>query len=384
MIKKEIPTKKRLLILLYLSVFLGPFGGNTVLALIPSLERFFNADITFIAFSITIFMIPFAFFQLFSGALSDIYGRKRIILFGFFTFSLASLLCASSNNIVVFLGARALQGLGSAFISPIIMAIIGDVFPYQERGRVMGGYGASTTAGIALGPLVGGFLALIDWRLVFLLLFCFSGLLGTVYLTSFNATIGSGEGELKAVFRKVERVVKDRDVLLICLIGLLVFFGTIATMTFLSDALKLSVSEDKIGILLSSFGFLGIAAAPIAGHLTDFIGRKKTLFAGLVILLSAFLTFTQVSSYRAFFIPVAVMGCGSTTVFIALNTLIVECVPEARGAASSVYNSFRFLGYGLSPVTTLSVYLLYGLYGIFILCIGLVLMNMLISTRIRG
>jgi MFS family permease len=67
--------------LLYPSVFLGPFGGNTVLALIPSLERFFTDKPGFIPVSIMFYMIPFAFFQLFSGALSDIYGRKRIILF---------------------------------------------------------------------------------------------------------------------------------------------------------------------------------------------------------------------------------------------------------------------------------------------------------------
>jgi MFS family permease len=83
-------------------------------------------------------MIPFAFFQLFSGALSDIYGRKRIILFGLFTYSLASLLCAFSSTIGLFLGARALQGLGIAFIAPIILAVIGDAFEYKERGRIMG------------------------------------------------------------------------------------------------------------------------------------------------------------------------------------------------------------------------------------------------------
>ncbi|MCK4735421.1 MAG: hypothetical protein KAT65_23410 [Methanophagales archaeon] len=55
--KKDSISKKQLLILLYLSVFLGPFGGNTVLALIPSLERFFNADITFITASITFYMM---------------------------------------------------------------------------------------------------------------------------------------------------------------------------------------------------------------------------------------------------------------------------------------------------------------------------------------
>ena len=350
--------------------------------MITPLKEFFNADISFIAASITIYMIPFAFFQLFSGALSDIYGRKRIILFGLFTFSLASLFCASSNNIGLFLGARALQGLGSAFIAPTIMAIIGDVFSYKERGRIMGGYGASTTAGIALGPLVGGFFAIIDWRLVFLMLFLFSGLLGSVYLFYFDAS--KGDGELKDVLRKIGSVLRNKDVLQLCMIGLLVFFGTVATMTFLADTLTMSVSEDKIGILLSTFGFAGIATAPIAGYLTDFIGRKRTLLTGLIIMLGAFLIFLQVNTYRAFFIPLSIMGIGSITVFTSLNTMIVECIPESRGAASSIYNSFRFLGYGLSPVATLPVYLVYGLDGIVLLCTCFVLTNILISTRVRG
>jgi MFS family permease len=378
--KREVLTKKQLLFLLYISVFLGPFGGNTVLALIPSLERYFNADITFIAASITVYMIPFALFQLLSGAFSDIYGRKRTILFGFLIFSLGSLFCAASTKISFFLGARVFQGIGSAFIAPIILAIIGDIFPYKERGRIMGGYAASTTAGVAMGPLVGGFFAVIDWRLVFLMLFIFSGVLGSVYLVSFDAS--TSEGALKDVVRKIRGVLQNRAVLLLCMIGLLLFFGNIATMTFLADTLKLSVSEDKIGILLSTFGFLGIATAPIAGYLTDFIGRKKTLLSGFIILLSAFLIFLQVHSYMLFFLPLAIMGIGSTTIYTALNTLIVECVPESRGAASSVYNSFRFFGYGLSPVATLPVYLVYGLHGILLLCIGLVSLNIFISTRI--
>jgi len=380
--KKKRLSKKHLLFLLYPSVFLAPFGGLTVLALILPLERYFTDEPWFIPASIAMYMIPFAFFQLFSGALSDIYGRKRIILFGLFTYSLASLLCASSNTIGLFLGARALQGLGIAFIAPIILAVIGDAFEYKERGRIMGGYGASTTAGTALGPFVGGFFALIDWRLVFLMLFIFSGLLGSVYLVYFDAS--KGGGELKDVLRKISDVAKNKDVLLLCMIGLLVFFGNIALMMFLSDTLKSSVSEDKIGILLSTFGFVGIATAPIAGYLTDFIGRKKMLLIGLTILLGAFLILMRADSYTAFFIPLAIMGIGNITIFTSLNTMIVECVPESRGAAASIYNSCRFLGYGLAPVATLPVYLVYGLEGIVILCVCFVVMNILISTRVRG
>ncbi len=379
--KKNGLSKKHLLILLYFSVLLGPFGGSTVFALIKSLKGFFIDEPWFIPVSITIYMIPFAFVQLFSGALSDIYGRKRTILFGLFTFSFASLLCASSNNTGLFLGARALQGLGSAFIAPIIMATIGDVFSYKERGRVMGGYGAATQAGIAFGPLVAGFLALIDWRLVFLTLFLFSGLLGSIYLVYFDAS--KGEGELKDVLRRMSGVFKNKDALRLCMVGLLVFFGNIAAMTFLADTLTTSVSEDKIGILISTVGFIGIATAPIAGYLTDFIGRKNTLLIGLVIMLGAFLIFMQVNTYMAFFIPILIMGIGGATVFTSLNTMVVECVPESRGAASSIYNSFRFLGYGLSPVVTLPVYLVYGLKGIIFVCICLVLTNILISTFLR-
>ncbi|OFV68863.1 MAG: Major facilitator superfamily MFS-1 [Candidatus Syntrophoarchaeum caldarius] len=370
-------SRKYLLILLYFSVFLGPFGGNTVLALIPSLERFFNVDISFIAASITLYMIPFAFFQIFSGALSDIYGRRRTILFGLFTFSIASLFCASSDRIWFFLTARALQGLGSAFISPTVMAMIGDIFPYSERGRIMGGYGASTTAGIALGPLAGGFLAMIDWRLVFVMLSIFSGLLGSSYLIYLDES--GTEGELRDLTGRIRAVIGRKEFLLLSVIGTLVFFGNIATMTFLSDTLKVSVSEDKIGILLSTFGFLGIVTAPVAGYLTDFIGRKKTLLTGLMIMLASFLIFLPVNSYTSFFIPIAVMGAGSTTVFTSLNTMVVECVPGSRGAASSIYNSFRFLGYGLAPLATLPVYLRFGIDGIVILCMGLVIVNIVIA-----
>ncbi|HDM36244.1 MAG TPA: MFS transporter [Candidatus Syntrophoarchaeum butanivorans] len=373
-------SRKYLLILLYFSVFLGPFGGNTVLALIPSLERFFNVDISFIAASITLYMIPFAFFQIFSGALSDIYGRRRIILFGLFTFSIASLFCASSDRIWFFLTARALQGLGSAFISPTVMAMIGDIFPYSERGRIMGGYGASTTAGIALGPLAGGFLAMIDWRLVFVMLFIFSGLLGSSYLIYLDES--GTDGELRDLTGRIRAVIGKREFLLLSVIGTLVFFGNIATMTFLSDTLKVSVSEDKIGILLSTFGFLGIVTAPVAGYLTDFIGRKQTLVGGLMIMLASFLIFLPVNSYTSFFIPIAVMGAGSTTVFTSVNTMIIESVPGSRGAASSIYNSFRFLGYGVAPLATLPVYLRFGIDGIFICCIWIVLTNIMIAKRI--
>ncbi|MHC1579507.1 MAG: MFS transporter [Candidatus Alkanophagales archaeon] len=373
---------KGLLPLLYLSVFLGPFGGNVVLALIPTLERHFNVGISLVAAAITTYMLAFASFQLFSGAISDVYGRRRAITLGLLTFSSASLLCALSTGIRMFLGARALQGLGSAFISPVAMALIGDLFPYERRGRVMAGYSASVTAGIALGPLAGGFFAVVDWRLAFVLQSVLSAVLGCAYAFVLRAPTSSGR-ERGEVLGAIGMVLRSGKVLRLYLIGFVVFFGNIATLTFLSDALKAVVSADKIGVLLSTFGLVGVAAAPLAGCLTDSVGRKRTLIAGLLVMLCAFSIFTRVRAYAALFVPVSILGVGRELVLTPVNTMVVECVPGARGAASSMYNSFRFLGYGLSPVATLPVYLLYGLNGIFLLCICLVLTNILISTGVR-
>lgn len=89
------------------------------------------------------------------------------------------------------------------------------------------------------------------------------------------------------------------------------------------------ISFIAASILLSTFGFVGIATASVAGYLTDFIGRKRTLLTGLIIMLGAFLIFLHVNTYRAFFISISIMGIGSIigsiTVFTSLNTMIVEC-----------------------------------------------------------
>ncbi|MFQ5762560.1 MAG: MFS transporter, partial [Candidatus Bathyarchaeia archaeon] len=75
--------RKGLLPLIYFGAFIGPFAGNLVLPLIPLLESDFNVGIEIVALTITAAIIPFAVLQAFSGAISDIYGRKNILVLGF-------------------------------------------------------------------------------------------------------------------------------------------------------------------------------------------------------------------------------------------------------------------------------------------------------------
>lgn len=106
-----------------------------------------------------------------SGTLGDRFGRKRLLVWGLVAFGAASALAAFAPNAGVLIAARALQGLGGAFILPATMAIIRDVFrDREERVKAVGIWSAVLAGGAAVGPLVGGFVVEHwGWGAVFLI-----------------------------------------------------------------------------------------------------------------------------------------------------------------------------------------------------------------------
>jgi len=102
------------------------------------------------------------------GNLSDVYGRKPILLISVFIFLAGSALCGLSQTMVQLIIFRAVQGLGAGALFPVSLAIIGDLFSPRERGRYQGLFGAVFGVSFILGPLVGGFLTdNASWRWVF-------------------------------------------------------------------------------------------------------------------------------------------------------------------------------------------------------------------------
>jgi EmrB/QacA subfamily drug resistance transporter len=90
------------------------------------------------------------------GKIADLFGRKRILLFGIVLFLLGSTASGFATNIWILIAARALQGLGAGAMQPISLTVIGDIFTIEERGKIQGVFGAVwAIAGIA-GPLLGG------------------------------------------------------------------------------------------------------------------------------------------------------------------------------------------------------------------------------------
>jgi len=103
------------------------------------------------------------------GVLGDRYGRRRVFVIGTVWFGLASAACALAPTAELLVAARALQGVGGALLAPGSLAIISATFERTDRARAIGAWSGLGGVAAALGPFLGGWLVILDWRLVFLI-----------------------------------------------------------------------------------------------------------------------------------------------------------------------------------------------------------------------
>src|SRR2546421_3037058 len=103
------------------------------------------------------------------GKVSDLYGRRPILIFAISTFLVGSLLAGASQNMTELILTRALQGLGAGGLMTLAFTIVSDVMAPRERAKYQGIFGAVFGLASVAGPLVGGYFAQHDWRWVFYL-----------------------------------------------------------------------------------------------------------------------------------------------------------------------------------------------------------------------
>jgi DHA1 family multidrug resistance protein-like MFS transporter len=372
---------------IYLGVFVGPLSGNAVLALIPSLKSAFGVEVGEVLLSIPFFMFPFAFLQLFSGALSDRYDRRVIVGIGFLIYTLGSFLCGISTSISMFLLSRTVLGIGFALVSPVLVAILGDITTRENRGRAMGFFGSAITAGIASGPLFAGFMAEISWRYVF---FSFSGLsllAGVFFHLVFRGhSFQTKDGSFMDVLGQIKSVMHDRNVALLSTIGFLVFFAFIGVISFVSDFLTLPpllMKEREVGIILASSGTAGIIASPFAGELVDRIGRRPTAIYGFLITGATLVMMNFAQSFSAFVLLLFIFGTGTAFIWSSLLTISVEILPQMRGTVSSVFSSARFFGYAFAPIVLIPIYNATGIGIIYIIGTCIALLSIPLVRKIK-
>ncbi|MGB9791095.1 MAG: MFS transporter [Thermacetogeniaceae bacterium] len=149
---------------------MGPIDGSIVNTILPTLSEFFKAPVSAVQWVPMIYLLTVSSLLLLYGRLGDIYGYRRVYLWGLSSFVVTSALCGLSPSIRWLIFFRALQGLAAGMMMAVPFAIITAVFPPTERGRALGINAISISAGLAIGPSLGGLItSLLGWRYAFLI-----------------------------------------------------------------------------------------------------------------------------------------------------------------------------------------------------------------------
>ena len=147
---------------------MGPIDASIVNVILPTISQSFKVSIALSQWVPMVYLLTISSLLLFYGRLGDIFGYKNIFLTGLGGFVVVSCFCGFSPTIYFLIAFRALQGLFAGMMMSVSFAIITSTFPTEERGKAIGINAISTSAGLAIGPSLGGFItSLLGWRFVF-------------------------------------------------------------------------------------------------------------------------------------------------------------------------------------------------------------------------
>jgi EmrB/QacA subfamily drug resistance transporter len=162
--------KKFVLLIASIASFLTPFMGSAINVALPSISLEFMIDAILLNWIATSYLLSSAIFLVPFGRLADIYGRKRIFIYGILIHTVSSFLAAISTSVLTLIFFRIVQGIGAAMIFGTGVAILTSIFPIGERGRALGITVAATYFGLSIGPSLGGFITQnLGWRSIFLI-----------------------------------------------------------------------------------------------------------------------------------------------------------------------------------------------------------------------
>src|SRR6202162_2253868 len=147
-----------ILFAIMLGLFLGALDQTIVSVALPTIVTQLGGQ-ALLTWTITIYLLTSTITVPFYGKLSDLYGRKPLMMIGVTIFLVGSALSGLSQNMAMLILFRGIQGIGAGALFPIALAVIGDLFTPAERGRYQGLFGAIFGLSSIIGPLLGGWLA---------------------------------------------------------------------------------------------------------------------------------------------------------------------------------------------------------------------------------
>lgn len=387
-----------------IGVLMSTLDVGIINVALPTLVQFFDTSFPKAQWAVLSYQLISSSLVLGATRLGDIWGKKYLYLGGLILFTLSSLLCGMAPGIDWLIGFRALQGLGSLFISGLGLAIVTEVFPSSERGRAVGIIGSVVSLGVALGPSVGGLLlGLAEWRILFLinvplgLIACllvafvvppsvrskekqrfdpFGALLALVTLSNFalGMTMGQSQGFMAGgtlwllflsvvgfiSFLVVETLLDEPllelhlfrnarlsvNLLNNWLVFIVITAGLLITPFFLQQVKQYPTF--KIGLLMAVSPIVSGLIAPLAGILSDRFGSRLMCLVGLSIMIGATLAISTLNTdmtEKNYIMRYCLYGTGLGLFRSPNDSTVMGSVPRERlGIASGLLSLSRTLG----------------------------------------
>ncbi|MFG2975269.1 MFS transporter [Streptomyces sp. NPDC048331] len=409
------------LILTGVASFMAALDNLVVTTALPAIREDLGGKLEDLEWTVNAYTLTFAVLLMFGAALGDRFGRRRLFIVGLAIFTGASAAAALSPGIDALIAARAVQGIGAAIMMPLTLTLLTAAVPAARRGMALGIYGAVTGLAVASGPLIGGSLTEhISWQWIFWLnvptglaliplarlrlaestapdarldipgtLLISGGLFGIVYaLVNANsegwtsATVLTGlivgaalvGGFIHHGFHNANpmlpmRLFRDRGFLGINLAGLLMFLGMFGSIFLLSQFLQgvAGYSPTEAGLRMLPWTGMPMIVAPLAGILSDRIGGRPVVAAGLAFQALGLGWFAAILSadvsYAAQLPPLILSGIGMALYFApAANVLMSTVAPADQGRASGANTALREVGGALGVAVLASVFSAQGGY----------------------
>jgi len=364
-----------------LSSFLTPFMGSSINVALPVIALQFRIDAILQTWIPTAFLLAAAIFAVPFGRLSEIYGMKRIFIYGNIIFTLASLLSALSPSAVALIIFRAIQGVGSAMIFVTGLAILTRVFPPMERGKAIGINTAAVYIGLSLGPVLGGFLTrFLGWQSIFLVTIPLTLLVLAVTVFRIRGEWADAAGErfdvpgsityciflflLMYGFLRMElasgspvfnvRLFKNLRFAFSSLAALINYSATFAVSLLLSYHLQYIKGLDpgSSGLILVTQPVVMALVAPLAGRASDRFNPQTLAGLGMAIISVALISLSLLgrgTPVAMIILSLLILGLGFG-LFSSPNTNAIMGSVERRdyGIASATVSSMRLIGQAFS------------------------------------
>jgi len=298
-------------------------------------------------------------FKLPAGALSDVLGRKRMMVLGGVFFAGPPFLYPFIHEPTALLAIRFVHGFATAIFSPVAAAYVAGLAE-QGRGARLGWYSSANDLGATAGPVLGGIV--LFYAASYAATYLIVGLLGVLALIvvlllpeppgSRDQVATRFADRAAALAQGLREVVGSPPILVASSIEAIMYVGFGAFLGFLPIYAKsVNLNDAEIALVLGSQLAVAMLAKPVAGRLSDRLGRKPVIILGLVCCTVAYPLIFRAGSVGMLITCAPLLGLGVAMITPVTNALVADLVTQRRlGAAMGVFGTIWDAGEALGPI----------------------------------